>query len=180
MRKRILIGLLIFIFCLPKLVYAVEISAVSAVVIDRITGRVLYEKNASQKRAMASTTKIMTALVALEDGRLEDTVTVSKKATLTEGSSMWLTQGEKLPLNDLLYGLMLNSGNDAAVAIAEHIAGSTEQFVSRMNQKAKEIGANNTSFATANGLDATTHYSTAYDMALITRQAFTSPLFAKI
>ena len=132
---------------------------------DVDSGRVLYEQNADARMLIASTTKILTALVAIEEGNLSDTVTVSRQAALTEGSAMYLQEGEQLTLETLLYGLMLCSGNDAAVAIAEHVGGSQEKFVSMMNRRAKELGMENSSFANPNGLDDEDHYSTARDMA---------------
>ncbi len=159
-----------------------SIFAKSAIVIDQETGRVLYEKNSHEKLPMASTTKIMTLLVALEKGNLKDIVTVSKRAASVGGSSIWLSPGEKIDMESLLYGLMLNSGNDAATAIAEHIGGSVENFAKIMNEKAKEIGAYDTHFVTPSGLDIgiDDHYTTAYDLALITRYAFRYPKFAEI
>ena len=157
-----------------------QIEATSAIVMDMKSGRVLYEKNAYTKRAIASTTKIMTAIIALEKGNLEDIVTVSKKAAATGGSTIKLKTGEQLTLKELLYGLMLKSGNDSAVAIAEHIGGSVAGFAEMMTQKAKEIGAVNTQFKTPHGLDTEGHYSTAYDLALIARYALHNPMFSKI
>lgn len=157
-----------------------NINARSAIVMDFDTGRVLYEKNAYQKRPMASTTKVMTAIVALENGNLDDIVTVSRNAASIHGSLMHLNAGEKLTLRELMYGLLLCSGNDAAIAIAEHIGGSVDGFCEMMNKKAKEIGAVNTNFTTPHGLDETGHYSTAYDMALITRYALNIPVFNEI
>jgi len=157
-----------------------SINARSAIVMDFESGRVLFEKNAYQKRPMASTTKVMTAIVALENGNLDDIVTVSRNAASIHGSLMHLRAGEELTLRELLYGLLLCSGNDAAIAIAEHIGGSVEEFCRMMNEKAKEIGAVNTNFVTPHGLDETGHYSTAYDMALITRYALRNPVFNEI
>ncbi|MGI6777001.1 MAG: D-alanyl-D-alanine carboxypeptidase family protein [Acetivibrionales bacterium] len=157
-----------------------EIDASSAIVIDMETGRVLYEKNAYKRRAMASTTKIMTAIVALENGDVEDIVTVSKRAANIWGSKIHIKAGQKLKLRELLYGLMLNSGNDAAIAIAEHIGGSVEGFLDMMNKKAIELGAKNTCFKTPHGLDADGHYTTAYELAMITRYALKNPEFSKI
>lgn len=159
---------------------AADTSAGSAVVIEQSSRRVLYEKNAHEQRPMASTTKIMTALVALEYGYLDDVVTVSENASGVEGSSLYLGVGEKLTLRDLLYGLMLRSGNDAAVAIAEHIGGSVPHFVEMMNEKAKELGAYDTNFVTPNGLDADGHVTTAYDLALIAAAAMENETFAQI
>ena len=144
---------------------AISTSASSAILVDVDSGRVLYEQNADARMLIASTTKILTALVAIEEGNLSDTVTVSRQAALTEGSAMYLQEGEQLTLETLLYGLMLCSGNDAAVAIAEHVGGSQEKFVSMMNRRAKELGMENSSFANPNGLDDEDHYSTARDMA---------------
>ncbi|SNX55403.1 D-alanyl-D-alanine carboxypeptidase family protein [Thermoanaerobacterium sp. RBIITD] len=151
-----------------------QVAAKAAIVMDQNSGRILYEKNINEKLPMASTTKIMTLLLALEYGNLNDIVTVSKRAASVGGSSIWLSAGEKISLSNLLYGLMLNSGNDAATAIAEHIGGSVENFARMMNIKAKEIGAYNTNFVTPSGLDIgiKDHYTTAYDLALITRYAF--------
>lgn len=157
-----------------------NINARSAIVMDFDSGRVLYEKNAYQKRPMASTTKVMTAIVALENGNLDDVVTVSRNAASIHGSLMHLKAGEKLTLRELMYGLLLCSGNDAAIAIAEHIGGSVDGFLVMMNNKAKEIGAFDTNFTTPHGLDEVGHYSTAYDMALITRYALNNPVFNEI
>ena len=144
---------------------AFSTSAASAILVDVDSGRVLYAHNADARMRIASTTKLLTALVALERGDLNDMVTVSREAAYTEGSSMYLKEGEELTLEALLYGLLLCSGNDAAVAIAEHIAGSQEKFADLMNEKAAELGMENSSFVTPNGLDAEGHWSTARDMA---------------
>lgn len=157
-----------------------EINARSAIVMDFDSGRVLYQKNAYIKRPMASTTKVMTAIVALENCNLDEVVTVSRNAALVQGSTINLTTGEMLTMKELMYGLLLRSGNDASIAIAEHIGGTEEGFIQMMNNKAKEIGANNTRFTTPHGLDETGHYSTAYDMALITRYALKIPIFNEI
>ena len=157
-----------------------NINARSAIVMDFESGRVLFEKNAYQKRPMASTTKVMTAIVALENGNLDDHVTVSRNAASIHGSLMHLGAGETLTLRELMYGLLLCSGNDAAIAIAEHIGGSVDGFLEMMNNKAKEIGAINTNFTSPHGLDGVGHYSTAYDMALITRYALKIPVFNEI
>ena len=152
----------------------------AAVIMDVNSGRILYSKNMDEKLAMASTTKIMTTLVAIESGRLEEKVTVSRRASYTEGSSIYLREGEKHSVKDLLYAIMLRSGNDAAVAVAEHIGGSIEGFADLMNRKAQEIGAKNTQFTNPHGLDAEGHYTTAHDLALITAHALKNPLFADI
>ncbi len=156
------------------------LSAKSAILIDAHTGRVLMSKDAEIRLGMASTTKIMTALVAIERGKLDDVVTVSNRASTTEGSSMYLKAGGKICLKDLLYGLMLNSGNDSSIAIAEHISGDVESFALLMTQKAKDLGLYNTSFTNPHGLDDIAHYTTAYDMAQITMHALNIPFFAEI
>lgn len=159
---------------------AVEVSASAAVLMDMDSGRVLYERNAGARMLIASTTKILTALVAIRDGNLSDTVKVSREAAYTEGSSMYLKEGEELTLETLLYGLLLCSGNDAAVAVAEHVGGSVESFVKRMNETAAELGMEHSSFANPNGLDDEKHYSTAYDMALLARAAMENETLVRI
>ena len=156
------------------------ISAKSAVVIDSASGRVLYEHNAYAKLPMASTTKIMTGLLACESEKLNKTVKASAFASGTEGSSLWLKVGEKQTLENLVYGLMLKSGNDAAVAIAEFLGGNTDAFAILMNERARSIGALNTNFKNPHGLDNEEHYTTAYDLALIAREAMKNKKFRKI
>lgn len=178
--KKIII--LIFLF-FPYIALAnVEptISGKNAIAIETSSGRILYEKNAFTKANIASTTKIMTAIVAIENNSLDDIVTVSKKSAWTGGSSVDLKEGDKIKLSELLYGLMLNSGNDAAVAIAEHTSGSIEEFSLLMNEKAKEIGALSSNFVTPHGLDVNEHYSTAYDMAIISKYALNNPAISKL
>lgn len=155
-------------------------SADGAVLIESKTGRVLYSLNQHLKRPMASTTKIMTALLAIENGELDSIVKISPNAVGVEGSSIYLKEGEEISLRDLIYGLMLRSGNDAAIAIAEYISGSEEEFVKLMNKRAKEIGAINTNFTNPHGLHNPNHYSTAYDMALITREAMKLDFFKEV
>lgn len=159
---------------------AVGTSATSAVLMDVDSGRVLYASNASARMKIASTTKIMTALVAIEQGDLSDVITVKKSETGVEGTSMYLKPGEHLTLETLLYGLMLCSGNDAAVAIADHVGGSREKFVALMNQRAKALGMRDTSFANPNGLDDPKHYSTALDMAKLACAAMKNETLARI
>lgn len=157
------------------------ISAAGAVLMDADTGRVLYEKDSRSRRLIASTTKLMTALVALESGHdLGEIVTIEKAWTGAEGSSIYLRPGEEITLEALLYGLLLRSGNDAALAVAGCCAGTVEDFVGRMNQKARELGMLDTSFANPNGLDAEGHYSSAYDMALLARACLKNVELAKI
>ena len=147
---------------------------------DVDSGRVLYAHHADTRMLIASTTKILTALVAIRDGDLEDVVTVSAQAAGTEGSSMYLRAGEELTLETLLYGLLLCSGNDAAVAIAEHVGGSVAGFVERMNAYAAELGMENSSFANPNGLDDENHYSTARDMAVLACAAVQNETLVRI
>lgn len=163
----------------------IGISAGQAILIDGDTGDVLYEKAADEKAYPASTTKIMTALVTLEtlkahDSPLDQMITVPQIAEGVEGSSVYLKSGEKISIEALLYGLMLVSGNDAAVALAEIIGGSQEEFVRMMNEKAVEIGCRNTSFINPNGLFDENHYTSVRDMALIAREAMNDPDFRKI
>jgi len=147
---------------------------------DADSGRVLYERNADRKMLIASTTKILTALVAIEEGDLHDTVKVSREAAYTEGSAMYLTEGETLTLETLLYGVLLCSGNDAAVAVAQHVGGSVKGFVALMNEKAQELGMEHSSFANPNGLDDEQHYSTARDMAKLARAALENETLMRI
>lgn len=176
-----LIFAFIFLFSSGNTVCAqVSVSAESAVVLDAASKRVLLEKDAYKKRGMASTTKIMTALVAIENLSLDDVVTVSPHAAGVEGSSIWLSPLEKITVHDLLYGLMLASGNDAATALAEYACGSEDAFTSVMNKKAKKLGAYNTNFTNPHGLPDDGHYTTAYDLALISASAMENELFSKI
>jgi len=156
------------------------IASGAAVLMDWETGEILFQKEMHAKRSPASTTKVMTALIALERGRLEDLVTISKRAAYTPGSSMYIKPGQVYSLHDLLHGLLLRSGNDAAVAIAEHLSGSVESFAVEMNQRARELGAVGTNFTNPHGLTDPLHLSTAYDLALITRAALRNPLFASV
>lgn len=152
----------------------------ACVVIDRNTNTILYGKNEKQKRKMASTTKIMTATVIIENFNLNDTIEVSKKAAGTGGSRLGLKFRDKITINDLLYGLMLRSGNDAAVALAEYAGGSIEGFAKLMNKKASELGLTNTHFETPHGLDSDDHYTTAYELAILSNYALNNPTFAQI
>lgn len=156
------------------------ISAAAAVVLDGETGAILYEHDAFSLRAPASTTKILTALLAIECGQLDDTVAVSKKAAQVGEATVYLCPNDRLLLRELLYGALLQSGNDACVAIAEHIAGSEEEFVALMNLKARAIGAYQSYFCNTNGLPHPQHLTTAYDLAQITRHALHNPVFGQI
>ncbi|HHT48476.1 MAG TPA: D-alanyl-D-alanine carboxypeptidase [Firmicutes bacterium] len=170
----------------PPLIYLPDdgskprINAGAAILVEGVSGMILYAKNEHVRRAPASTTKIMTAIVTLEKGDPKAVVTVSPKAARTGGSSLWLKAGDQITLGELLEGVMLRSGNDGSVALAEHIAGSEPAFAELMNRKAREIGALNTNFRNPHGLTAPNHYTTAFDLALITRYGFGNPEFARI
>ncbi|RAV03619.1 D-alanyl-D-alanine carboxypeptidase family protein [Paenibacillus sp. YN15] len=155
-------------------------SAEAAALIDVKSGRLLYAQQGDKRMRIASLTKIMTAIVAIEQGKLSDQVTVSKNAFGKEGSSIYLKLGEEMSLHHLLYGLMLRSGNDAATAIAEHVGGSEEGFVYLMNEKARELGMEHSHFMNPHGLDHNDHYSTANDMARLTAYALQNPVFQEI
>ena len=156
------------------------INSRAYIVLDRKSSTVILGKNHNQRKKMASTTKIMTSLVVIENCNLSDTVEISKKAGSTGGSRLGLKTGDKITVNDLLYGLMLCSGNDAAVALAEHVAGSINNFSELMNNKALELGLTNTHFITPHGLDADEHYTTAYELAILSNYALKNETFAKI
>lgn len=166
---------------IPNQSMATSISAESAILMEQSSGRVLFARKEHEPMRIASITKIMTAILAIESGKMKDSVTISHRAEGVEGSSLFLKAGEKLTLEDLVYGLMLKSGNDAAVAIAEHVGGSVEGFVFMMNEKAREIGMHHTVFANPHGLDDhENHYSTAYDMALLTQYAMKNEQYQTI
>lgn len=184
---------LIFAFCLivgmlpsPKAEALMSFSTAPATharaysLIDVTSGRILSSSQGDQKLPIASLTKIMTAIVAIEHGKLDDMVKVGPRAYGKEGSSLYLQLGEEMSLENLLYGLMLRSGNDAATAIAEHVGGSEEGFVHLMNEKVKLLGLKNTHFQNPHGLDAKEHYSSADDLAVITAYALHNPYFKKI
>ncbi|MBM7577476.1 D-alanyl-D-alanine carboxypeptidase family protein [Jeotgalibacillus terrae] len=167
------------LICQP--VHAIDVSAQSSILIEAESGRVLFNKNEHEKLKIASITKIMTAHVALKHGNLDDQVKISTKASSAEGSSLYLKAGEKVLLKDLLYGLLLRSGNDAAVAIAEHISGSVEQFAELMNKEAKAFQMSNSYFTNPHGLDTDDkHLSTAFDMAILTKEAIKNDQFNTI
>ncbi|MCD8005021.1 MAG: D-alanyl-D-alanine carboxypeptidase [Oscillospiraceae bacterium] len=174
-------AVLLALWCLLPSAQALETSAQSAVLMDAASGRVLYEKNARQPRDIASITKLMTALVAVERAEeLNEIVTIQPQWTGVEGSSIYLQPGEQVSLRALLYGLLLQSGNDAAVAIAAHCAGDVETFVGWMNERAVQLGMEQTHFANPNGLSQQGHYSTAYDMALLAAACCANPAVAEI
>jgi D-alanyl-D-alanine carboxypeptidase len=155
-------------------------SAEAAALIDVASGRILVSVNGDKQMRIASLTKIMTAIVAIEHGKLSDLVAVSSSAAGKEGSSIYLRAGQEMSLEHLLYGLMLRSGNDAAAAIAEHVGGSIEGFVYLMNEKAKSLGLTGTQFKNPHGLDEEGHYSTANDVAKMTAYALKNPVFREI
>lgn len=157
-----------------------DVNSRACVVIDRKTNSVLFGKNENTKKKMASTTKIMTATIIIEKCNLSDTIEISKKAAGTGGSRLGLKTGDKITILDLLYGLMLRSGNDAAVALAEYAGGDINGFAELMNAKALELGLTNTHFETPHGLDSNEHYTTAYELALLSNYALNNPTFAKI
>ena len=178
--KGILLASLLFFTQIPA-AQAVGTSASSAILMEAGSGRVLYEHNADEPRLIASITKLMTALVALESGRsLDDVVTIQAEDTRTEGSALYLKPGEHVKLETLLYGLLLHSGNDAALAIARFCGGSVEGFVAGMNAKAQELGMTNSHFANPNGLNDEGHYSSARDMALLARACLDNEYLAQM
>lgn len=178
--KKILILFCLLILLIPK-VTASTSSASSYILMDETTGRVLKSKDMNSKRLIASITKIMTATLAIESGKLDDIVTVDESILTSYGSGIYIEVGEEITLKDLVYGLMLRSGNDAAIMIATYISGSSEEFVNLMNTKAKELGMNNTTFYNPSGLPTPSgNYSSVYDMALLTRYAMQSDIYREI
>ena len=185
MKKNLSKLLIIFItFILTSCViyksYADDINSRTCVVFDRNSHMILYGKNEQKQVKMASTTKIMTALIVIESCNLEDTITVSKKAASTGGSRLGLKANDKVTIKDLLYGLMLVSGNDSAVALAEHVGGDIQGFANLMNNKAKGLGLINTHYESPHGLDSNNHYTTAYELAKLTDYALENEIFLKI
>ena len=158
---------------------AQAVSAKSAYVLDAVSGRVLFERSSSQQSLIASTTKIMTALVVCEQCNVLDRMRIPKEAVGIEGSSMYLREGEILTLQELLYGLMLQSGNDAAVALAIYCGGTVEGFAEMMNDKARALGLRDTHFENPHGLDSPGHYSTAHDLGVLAAYAMENPVFQK-
>jgi len=179
MKKIILLSIL-FLFSINK-VNASTTSASSYILMDQITGRVLASKDMNSKRLIASITKIMTAIIAIEEGKINDMVTVDESVLKAYGSGIYIEIGENISLKDLIYGLMLRSGNDAAIMIAKYIAGSEEEFVKIMNNKARELGMKNTIFYNSSGLPTPSgNYSSCYDMALLTRYAMQNEVYKEI
>lgn len=183
LKLRIFAIMLIFLFCLQSLAYAVSVTAESAILVEVSTGRIIYEKNSTKQMYPASTTKMMTAILVIENCDLQETVTISETAlqNIPIGYvTCDLSVGEELSVNDLLYALMLPSANDAAFALAEHVAGSVEAFADMMNNKATEIGCTNTHFVNPNGIHDSKHYSTAYDLYLIAKYCMQNETFRNI
>ncbi|MCB2308018.1 D-alanyl-D-alanine carboxypeptidase [Clostridium estertheticum] len=176
------LSLVLIFSTLVQTVHAEElyVNAISAIALDCDSKVVLYEKNAYTPIEIASTTKIITALVAIKCGDLNKKIIVSKKAATIRGSEIGLKEGEELTLKELLYGLLMRSGNDAAIAIAEGVSGSVDEFLKLMNEYALEIGLLNSNFESPHGLDSSNHYSTAYDLALITAKAKEVKIFNDI
>lgn len=178
-KKIFIVSLLFFLWYKP--VFAIDVSAQSSVMIEAESGRVIFNKDEHEKMKIASITKIMTAHLAIKHGDLSDKVKISSKASSTEGSSLYLKNGQTVTLEYLIYGLMLRSGNDAAVAIAEHISGSVEAFAELMNKETEALKMTNTYFTNPHGLDTDDrHVSTAYDMAILTQQAIRNKTFKKV
>ena len=157
-----------------------DVDSRIALIYDRASGKILYEKNGNKQTPMASTTKIMTAIVVLENANLKDVVTIDSKAAGIGGSRLGLKKNDKITVNDLLYGLMLRSGNDAAVALANYVGGSVEGFAQMMNEKAKEMGLTNSHFIVPHGLDNDGHYTTAYELAKMADYALKIDKFKQI
>lgn len=172
--------LLSFLLLLSSVSKASNLSCKSGALIAADTGELIYSKNESLKLPMASTTKIMTSLVVIENSRLDDIVTITSPMTGIEGSSVYLKEGEELTVSELLYALMLESANDASVALAYHVAGSVENFVDMMNEKAAQIGLRSTHFTNPHGLDNDGHYTTAYELGLLAREAMKNETFRNI
>ena len=189
MKRKMLIFFIVFIllvsFTIPVFadnseVEELELNARIALIYDRASGRVLYEKNGDKQTPMASTTKIMTAIVVLENTNLKDIVTIDSKSASIGGSRLGLKKDDKVTINDLLYGLMLRSGNDAASALAIYVGGSIQNFADMMNNKAEELGLTNSHFVVPHGLDNEGHYTTAHELAKITDYALKNETFKKI
>ena len=157
-----------------------DVSAECAVLISEQTGEVIFEKKADKKHSMASTTKILTSLIAIESGMLSNEIVITPDMVSVEGTSMGLLEGDRVSLDELVHGMLLQSGNDAANATAVYIGGNLETFADLMNARAKEIGMMNSNFVTPLGLDSDDHYSTAYDMALLGREAVSDRKFLSV
>ena len=173
--------LLLIIMLLPLTINAYSTSATSAILMDTDSGRIIYAKDINNARSVASISKIMTAIIAVESGKLNDVVIIGEEINKAYGSGIYIKNGEELTLKDLVYGLMLRSGNDAALAIAHYVGGSVDNFVQLMNDYAKKIGMKNSTFNNPSGLDEEKgNYSTAYDMALLTKYAMQNKEFKQV
>lgn len=179
--KKLFFSILLFsiFFKIPG-VHALDSSA-SSIVMDLDSGRILYQKNANEKRLIASITKILTAIVTLENSDINQEVEIGDEILKMYGTNIYIEVGEKIKIKDLLYGLLLRSGNDASIALANSVTNSEEEFVKLMNKKAQELGMKNSTFANPHGLDEDTkNYSTAYDMALLSKYAYKNKTYRKI
>lgn len=179
--KKIILVIVSFLLSFPINVFGLSTTASSAILMDMDSGRILYSKDIHNPRLIASITKIMTAVIAIENGNLSDVVTVGEEVLTMYGSNIYIELGEKMTLKDLLYGLLLRSGNDSAIVIATYIGGTEEKFVEMMNKKANEIGMINTIYNNSHGLDEVTkNHSTAYDMAVLSSYANTLEEYREI
>lgn len=183
LKLKILAIMLIFLFCLQSFAYAVSVTAESAILVEVSTGRIIYEKNSTKQMYPASTTKMVTAILVIENCDLQEIVTVSETALQnipTGYVTCDLSVGEEISVNDLLYALMVPSANDAAYVLAEHVAGSVDAFADMMNNKAREIGCTATHFVNPNGIHDSRHYTTAYDLYLIAKYCMQNETFRNI
>lgn len=179
--KKIFIVFILLLFIFPLNTKAFSTSATSAILMDIDSGRILYSKDIHNKRSVASISKIMTAIIAIESGKLDDLIIIGEEIQTAYGSGIYIKQGEHIKLIDLLYGLMLRSGNDAALAIAQYIGGNVSNFVAMMNEKANVLGMKNSEFNNPSGLDQDKgNYSTAYDMAILTSYAMKNDIYKEI
>lgn len=179
MKKIVVVLLLFMIF--PYKILSYTTSASCGILMDQDSGRIIYSKNINKVRSVASISKIMTAIIAVESGKLNNEIVIGNEIDSAYGSGIYIKHDEKMKLKDLVYGLMLRSGNDAALAIAHHVGGSVDNFVKLMNEKAKQIGMKNTTFNNPSGLDEDKgNYSTAYDMAILTSYAMKNKEYKKI
>ena len=176
----LILSFILLVFTIAPVSYAQDVSARHAVLIEADSGDIVYEKDAYVAAPMASTTKIMTALLAIESGKLDSTVTIPKEAVGIEGSSVYLKEGERLTLYQLVQALLLESANDAATAIAIYVGGSYDNFIEMMNVKARQLGLENTNFTNPHGLDDKDHYTTAYDLTRLALYAMENPQFEEI
>lgn len=185
MKRQIICIIFVVVFCLSSFGYVysepdMDIIAETAILMDGATGEILYDKNIHRQMYPASTTKILTAILAIENSKLDQIVTIDSETPFTEGSRIYLLEGEQLTVEQLLNALLLESANDAAIALAKHVSGSVEEFAKLMNEKAAELGALNSNFANPNGLPDENHVTTAYDLAIIAKHAMKNETFRRI